>query len=36
MCFDYSYSFCVKHLPFLEEFSEVLLYIYTGLQVQYL
>ena len=35
MCFDVLYDFCLKSLPFWEEFSEVS-YLYICLDVQYL
>jgi hypothetical protein len=34
-CFDFLCNFSLKHFSFLEEFSEILLYMYIGLYVQY-
>ena len=36
MCFRFSVQFfCLKHFSFQEEFSEILLNMYTGLHVKY-
>ena len=34
MCFDFLYSFCLKHFSSYEEFGEIL-QMYTGLHVMY-
>jgi len=35
MCFDFLYNFCLKHLSFWEELSEILK-MYIGIHVKYL
>jgi len=35
MCFDFPYSFCLKHFSFYEELSQVWSKMYVGLNVKY-
>jgi len=35
MCFDFLYKFCLKHLSFEEEMSEILLKMYIVFHVKY-
>ena len=34
MCFDFLYKFCMKHVSFYEELSQILSTMYIGLQVK--
>ena len=36
MCFDFLNNFCLKHVSFCEDFSEILSQMYISLRVQYL
>ena len=36
VCFDFLYNFCLKHLLFWEELSEILSYMSGGLHVKYI
>ena len=36
MCFDIINSFCLKHISFCEDFSEILSQMYIGFHVKYL